>query len=290
MTESFENGSAHLDDAPRLSSLEQLPSLHVARTRSITAPRTADSLAAQQTLETAIPRILSQDMDLLGYRKMQRIILSNDRLFDTEEQYEEYLDALLAELERAPEAKLQGSRRLADFKTQVLVTVQYTFRHIKRLVDRSSTMEIGRFSYRIVKALIRARVHYDKSCHLALDLPDTAMEVIGVADQVEVVDTLVIMMTEEELNARSLCMGLNLLTTVLRHMNTERNRLPHELVDKIGEPVSKYLTSNRVGLRQAATEVCVQLRKMVGDEEEFWQVLREPTENTRRLLTYYLAR
>ncbi|OOG00830.1 hypothetical protein ASPCADRAFT_202657 [Aspergillus carbonarius ITEM 5010] len=313
-----EDESAHHSNQSQISSPQELPSLHVPRTRRSSgisihdiraarfetaqqqfderrrsiSPRSEECAAAGRTLEKAIPRILSRDMDLLGYRKMQRLIQDYDRLFDEEQQYEELLNALLAELERAPEAKQLGSRRLMDFKTQVLITVQYTFRHMKRLVDRSSasTMELARFYPRILTALVRTRMHYEGSCHLALELTETAEEIITSIEQVEAVDTLVLMMMNEELNSRALFMGFSLLTMILRRMNTSGLRLPPRLIEKVGGPASKYMTVRFADVRQQATQLCVQLHKMTRNEEHFWKVLGHPNENSRRVLTYYIAK
>ncbi|PYI08718.1 hypothetical protein BO78DRAFT_416609 [Aspergillus sclerotiicarbonarius CBS 121057] len=200
-------------------------------------------------------------MDLPGYRKMQKLFQHHDRLFDEEHQYKKYLDALLAELERAPEAKQLGSRRLVDFKTQVLHTVQHAFRHIKRLVEGSSasTMTLGGFCTPILKALIRTRMHYGTSCHLPVDLIETAEEIIGSADPVEATDTLLIMMIEERLNNDALVMGFSLVRMTLKRVNAEGFSFHHELVGKIGETASSYLEVKDSNVRRQATLLCAEL-------------------------------
>ncbi|PWY94883.1 hypothetical protein BO94DRAFT_582264 [Aspergillus sclerotioniger CBS 115572] len=271
-----------------------LPPLRVARTRRVSVSLRAEdyTTAARRNLENSIPRILSRDMDLLGYHKLQRLIQFHDRIYDEEDQYMVFLNALLAELERAPEAKQVGSRRLLDYKTQVLATVKCTFQHLKKLVEdpSASTITLGGFCTRILKALVRARMHYEGSCYLASGMAKMAEEVIAQTDQIEAVDTLVLMMMDEDLSTRSLAMGFTILTTILRRMNTSGYRLPPRLVEKVGGPASRYLTVRHSEVRQQATQLAVQLRKMTPNEGSFWKLLGEPNENSRKLLTYYIAK
>ncbi|XRM41175.1 suppressor of tub2 mutation [Aspergillus tubingensis] len=320
LEELSKNEPDHRDNRSPQTSMPRLPSLHVPRTRPSTgpsndtathrcpkfeaaqkrfeerrrsiSPRSKDPMKARQTLEKGIPRIHSKSMDIHGYHKLQGLIEFHDRLFDDEEQYSELLDALLGELERAPDEKQQYFGRPLDPKAQVLITVRYTFRHMKRLVDNGgSTMSLGEYASRIIKSIIRARKNYDTTCYMAIVLNETAEEMVSAAEFGDIVKAVVDVVSAEEasLNDRAILMVFNILTDILRQMTSRAARFPMDVLERLGDLASKFLTSEQANIRQKVTQLCVHLHTMTADDEKFWKIIGQVSENTRNLLLYFIA-
>ncbi|GKZ23673.1 suppressor of tub2 mutation [Aspergillus brasiliensis] len=320
LEELSKNEPDHRDNRSPQTSLQRLPSLHVPRTRPSNgpsndtathrcpkfeaaqkrfeerrrsiSPRSKDPLKARQTLEKGIPRIHSKSMDIHGYHKLQGLIEFHDRLFDKEEQYSELLDALLGELERAPDEKQQYTGRPLDPKAQVLITVRYTFRHMKRLVDNGgSTMTLGEYASRIIKSIIRARKNYDTTCYMAIVLKEAAEEMVSAAEFEDIVNAVVDVVSVEEasLNDRAILMVFNILTDILRQMTSRAARLPMDVVERLGDLAGKFLASEQAYIRRQVTQLCVHLHTMTADDEKFWRIIGQVSENTRNLLLYFIA-
>ncbi|GLA26047.1 suppressor of tub2 mutation [Aspergillus niger] len=320
LEELSKNEPDHRDNRSPQTSLPRLPSLHVPRTRPSTgpsndtathrcpkfeaaqkrfeerrrsiSPRSKDPMKARQTLEKGIPRIHSKSMDIHGYHKLQGLIEFHDRLFENEEQYSELLDALLGELERPPDEKQQYFGRPLDPKAQVLITVRYTFRHMKRLVDNGgSTMSLGEYASRIIKSIIRARKNYDTTCYMAIVMNEAAEEMVSAAEFGDIVKAVVDVVSAEEasLNDRAILMVFNILTDILRQMTSRAAHFPMDVLERLGDLASKYLTSEQANIRQKVTQLCVHLHTMTADDEKFWKIIGQVSENTRNLLLYFIA-
>ncbi|PWY81257.1 ARM repeat-containing protein [Aspergillus eucalypticola CBS 122712] len=320
LEELSKNEPDHRDNRSPQTSMPRLPSLHVPRTRPSTgpsndtathrcpkfeaaqkrfeerrrsiSPRSKDPMKARQTLEKGIPRIHSKSMDIHGYHKLQGLVEFHDRLFDDEEQYSELLDALLGELERAPDEKQQYFGRPLDPKAQVLITVRYTFRHMKRLVDNGgSTMSLGEYASRIIKSIIRARKNYDTTCYMAIVLNETAEEMVSAVEFGDIVKAVVDVVSAEEasLNDRAILMVFNILTDILRQMTSRAARFPMDVLERLGDLASKFITSEQANIRQKVTQLCVHLHTMTADDEKFWKIIGQVSENTRNLLLYFIA-
>ncbi|RAH78255.1 hypothetical protein BO86DRAFT_345619 [Aspergillus japonicus CBS 114.51] len=253
------------------------------RKRSI-SPRSKDPVKARETLEKGIQKIRSKNMDILGYRKLQGLIEYHDSIFIHEGKYDEMLLVLLEELESPPDEKRQRLGRPLDLKTQVLLTIRFMLAHNKHF---SSS-----YYPRAITALIAARNYYDSSSHIINGLNETAEEILIQCEPEGVIDAVTDLVSTEdpETGDRAVTMGFSVMTEILKGMNSNAIRLSCRLLEKVGSLAGKSLTARQPDVRRQATQLCVQLHTMADNDDHFWQVVGRPRENSRNLLTYYIAR
>ncbi|PYI32332.1 ARM repeat-containing protein [Aspergillus indologenus CBS 114.80] len=253
------------------------------RKRSI-SPRSRDPVKAREMLEKGIQKIRSKNMDILGYRKLQGLIEYHDSIFIHEGKYDEMLLVLLEELESPPDEKRQRLGRPLDLKTQVLLTIRFMLAHNKHF---SSS-----YYPRAITALIAARNYYDSSSHIINGLNETAEEILIQCEPEGVIDAVTDLVSTEdpETGDRAVTMGFSVMTEILKGMNSNAIRLSCRLLEKVGSLAGKSLTARQPDVRRQATQLCVQLHTMADNDDHFWQVVGRPRENSRNLLTYYIAR
>ncbi|PYH48453.1 uncharacterized protein BP01DRAFT_379645 [Aspergillus saccharolyticus JOP 1030-1] len=253
------------------------------RKRSI-SPRSKDPAKAREMLEKGIQKIRSKNMDILGHRKLQGLIEYHDSIFLHEGKYDEMLLVLLEELESPPDEKRQRLGRPLDLKTQVLLTVRFMLAHNKHFVSS--------YYPRAIAALISARNYYDSSSHIINGLNETAEEILGQCEPESVIDAVTELVSTEdsEKSDRAITMGFSIMTDIFKRMNSSAIRLSESLVEKVGSLAGRNLTARQPDVRRQATQLCVQLHTMADNDDHFWQLIGWPRENSRNLLTYYIAR
>ncbi|RAH64050.1 uncharacterized protein BO66DRAFT_254347 [Aspergillus aculeatinus CBS 121060] len=253
------------------------------RKRSI-SPRSKDPVKAREMLEKGIQKIRSKNMDILGYRKLQGLIEYHDSIFIHEGKYDEMLLVLLEELESPPDEKRQRLGRPLDLKTQVLLTIRFMLAHNKHFSSP--------YYPRAITALIVARNYYDSSSHIINGLNETAEEILVQCEPEGVIDAVTDLVSTEdpETGDRAVTMGFSVMTEILKGMNSNAIRLSGRLLEKVGTLAGKSLTARQPDVRRQATQLCVQLHTMADNDDHFWQVVGRPRENSRNLLTYYIAR
>ncbi|RAL11116.1 uncharacterized protein BO97DRAFT_415306 [Aspergillus homomorphus CBS 101889] len=253
------------------------------RRRSI-SPRSKDPAKAREMLEKGVQKIRSKNMDILGYRKLQGLIEYHDSIFIDEDKYDEMLLVLLEELQSPPDEKRQRLGRPLDLKTQVLLTIRFMLAHNKHYVSPYYPIAIA--------ALITARNYYDSSSHIINGLNETAEELLAHCEPEGVIDAVADLVSGEdpETGDRAITMGFSVMTDILKKKNGDGVRLPGRLLEKVGSLAGKSLTARQPDVRRQATQLCVQLHTMANNDDHFWQLVGWPRENSRNLLTYYIAR
>ncbi|EAW07562.1 uncharacterized protein ACLA_022760 [Aspergillus clavatus NRRL 1] len=252
------------------------------RRRSI-SPRSKDPIKAREMLDKGIQRIRAKTMDILGYRKLQGLIRYHDSIFTDEDKYDEMLLALFDELESPPDDKKQPLGRPLDLKTQVLLTIRFMFIHNK--------LYFSAYYPKALSALVMARKYYDGSCHIVSGLEETADDIITVCEPSDVIDPVLdVIITEEkdEKGYRAILMGVSVLTRIIGRLNSRKDGTLEHPLERLGEFAANQLTDRQPDVRRLTVQLCVQLHKMVADDEDFWRILGNPRENSRNLLTYYI--
>ncbi|PYH98537.1 hypothetical protein BO71DRAFT_416180 [Aspergillus ellipticus CBS 707.79] len=269
--------------------------------RRCLSPRSKDSTKGPAMLEKGIQRIRSKSMDILGYRKIQGLIEYHDSsLEDSEHLREELLAALLDELVSTPDetcqstshsldqgqptsrslGKCQPTSRSLDLKTQVLQTVRF-------MLGRTD----ARHAPRVLLAILQASHFYEPSAHIFTEISATAEYIITCDLSEGVVEAVVGFLSgSEDGGHRATQMGLNILTQALREIFLRQYCLSERLMASIGALAARYLTASEPDTRRQVTQMCVPLHALAGSEDRFWGLVGWPGENTRNLLTYYIAR
>ncbi|XHG06949.1 hypothetical protein AWENTII_010121 [Aspergillus wentii] len=252
--------------------------------RSI-SPRSKDPANAREMISKGINRIRTKSMDIHGYRKLQKLIEYHDGIFTEQAMYNEMLIALLDELESPSTEKKQSSARSSDVKTQVLLAVRIMFAHNRDYFTVHCP--------KAMTALVKARRQYESNCHIVSGLDETADEIVAICEPSDVIDALLDLMWDEDKNEggyRAITMGVSVSSKILRRLNGSHVRLSERIVDRLGKFANQNLTDAQADVRRQVTDLCVQLHTQIACEERFWRVLGSPRENSRNLLTYYIAR
>ncbi|OJJ49885.1 hypothetical protein ASPZODRAFT_149341 [Penicilliopsis zonata CBS 506.65] len=253
------------------------------RRRSI-SPRSKDPEQARQMLTKGVHRIRSQNMDILGYRKMQGLVQYHDKMFKDEGRYDDLLLALLDELESVPDEKRKPLGRPLDLKTQVLVTIRLMFKY--------NNMYFAAYYPKAMVALVNARKGYESSCHVVSGLDETAEDIVARCKPMDVITAVLDLCETEERSTegyRAITMGILVLKKIICRLNNANTRLPPEGIDRIGKFAAMFLANDQPEVRRQMIYMCVEFHTMLkGDEPLYWKVIGQPRDTTRNLLTYYL--
>lgn len=254
-----------------------------AQRRSI-SPNSKDPKVAREMIRKALGRIRSDALDVVGFRKVQGLILHHDEMFTDEDLFDQLLMALLAAMERPPNEKRQPLGRPLDLKTQVLLTIRFMFTHNKKYFSA--------YYPRAMCGMVAARRNYEHGCHIVSGLEETVDDIAEVCKASEVMDAILdYAVTEErdEQGSRAITLGVFALNSILYHLHVVHTRIPNRLVVRVGGFCGDLLAGSRLDARRMVTMLCINLRGMV-TEEKFWEVLGTLRDDSRNLLIYYLSR
>ncbi|KAJ5332424.1 HEAT type 2 [Penicillium brevicompactum] len=243
------------------------------------SPRSKDPVNAKEMIHKGLARIQSKTMEPSGYRKLQGLFqYHGEEIVAQNEDYSAMLEALLTELEAAPQ-----NRKDHDVKTQVLATIRSMLLRTRE--------HFSPYDTRAMAAIIRARQHYESSSHFVVGLEEAVDKLVflttaqtaiaGVLQALDLGDE-----GETDETYRSTIMGLSTIQQSLTRPGTE---ISDELLASIGAVVMQKLSHPRPGVRKNATELCTFLNITFGSER-VQKVTQPPREGSLNLLTYFMAR
>lgn len=259
--------------------------IEIAEKRRSISPRSKDPVKARDMIDKGIKRIKANAMDVHGYRKLQGLIKYHDSIFTDEEKYDEMLMALLEDVEGPPDGKPRPMGRPLDLKTQVLVTIRLMFAHKNPYVPA--------YYPRLTVAMLNARKHYDINCHIVSGLERTVDDIVMACKPREVMEAVLDLIETEERDDegyRAIGMGIYVMNGLFRRLNKSGVRMTQPVLERVGKFAQEGLKDPRPDIRRATTELCVELHRMLRDDQEFWRLVDSPQGDYRNLLTYYIAK
>ncbi|POS87152.1 hypothetical protein EPUL_001257 [Erysiphe pulchra] len=230
-------------------------------------------------LVSGIKKILSQTLDVHGFRKLQGIIRESKSEW-SEDKFGILLSGLFDYLE-APLNSLAPKKR-QDVKVQVLATIKLMFKK-----------DIEAFRPYLIKgleSLLKIRSAHDSRAYIVSGLELLSSELITICEPSSTLNSILAQLEiqdETETGFRSLSMGLHMLKELLV---IKTNFIPCEkqLTD-LSKLAIKCLNSEDSGVRMDAVQLCVAVHERVGGET-FWKVLDGMRDDPKSLITYYIVK
>ena len=272
--------------------------IEAAAERRAVEPRSKDSQYCRQMLEKGIASVRNHAIDVVGYRHLQGLIMVNEKVFDEEPLYDQLLLTLFHDLARVPEERPEKENpvgRPYEMKTQVLLTIGFMFRYGQRYFKRY-------FAYAIA-TMVKARGNFEDRAHIVGGLLKATGDITAkCTDPEEIVDTVLDFVEGELRNDehneevakrinRSMLMALQALRYLLFRFKALKIQAPPRLIERVGSFAGKRLNDEQANVRQAATDLCIQIYLTIGaDKQRLFSVLGHLRETSKNLLTYYIAR
>ena len=249
--------------------------------KAIRKSETIDNpMLARKILESAIVRIQARSLDVHGFRKVQALIPSAPiSIWEEGYKLHELLVPLLDYLE-APNkfSDVRDAIRDLDIKTQILVVI--------KLLMRNQPQFFEPFYPQTLCALVAARKHYHPSTHMVAGLEEIAQDVIVNCGPPSTCISSVLDLLDADRATDTRTMGLDVLKALLHKSHMTRD--PSD-VERLGQVATTFLESTKPEIRRAALEMVLELRYNV-TEEHFWALLANTKNESKGLITYYLAR
>lgn len=257
----------------------------------VALPDRAEVLKTRRLLASGIERIRNRTLDAHGFRRLQELVKNS-----THGSFVGFTDLLLALTDclQAPDDTVKvGTFKAQNLKTQVLATI----RNVLVLHRRDESI---RAAYACTLcAAISAKRMYDTSSHVAIDLENTANEIIRLAgeqSQVCLDQVMSLVACDYDLDEvghrRVIAMALGVLTKLLLTVSANGVTLGAAQKQRLGKMAVGVLDDVDPDVRRAGTLFCLELYgafKEDGDEK-FWNVLRGAADAQLNLVAYYLAR
>lgn len=244
---------------------------------------------ARKILDSAIERVCARTLDVHGFRKLQALIrTSGDSIWDGGYKFDELILPLLDYLETPNDESAPRSIKAQDLKTQVLVTVRLLLKHQPKYFST--------YYPRALTAVLATRKHYNSTSHIVCGLEETAESIVYQCDPLPCVDSVLDLLDAErsggvDVESNTIFMGLYVLAGLL-HRAQEQNRatqMSEEQQLRLGNLGSRCLSDTNPDIRRAVMEFVLELHDSV-DERSFWGLVTGKSEESRSLITYYLAR
>lgn len=230
-------------------------------------------------LDSGIKKVLSQDLDIHGFRKIQGIIREN---YDTwaEDKSSILISGLFDYLE-APLDSLIAEKKL-DIRAQILSTI--------KLMNKRNSDSFRPFVVRGLMAILRARRDYDSRVHIVCGLEMLSSELIMISDASPTTNAISAQLLMQDMSTegcRILSMGLHILKELL---NVKTSFMPcdGQLAD-ISGLAGKCLNSSDSGVRMDAVQLFVAIHSKVGNDK-FWKVVDGMRDDPKSLITYYIVK
>ncbi|RKF64302.1 Protein stu-1 [Erysiphe neolycopersici] len=230
-------------------------------------------------LVSAIKKILSQTLDVHGFRKLQGIIRESKSEW-SEDKFGILLSGLFDYLE-APLSSLAHEKR-QDVKVQVLATIKLMFKK-----------DIEAFRPYLTKgleSLLKTRSAHDSRAYIVSGLELLSSELITICEPSSTVNSISAQLQLQDATEtyfRSLSMGLHMLKELLI---IKKNFVPSETqLTELANLAITCLNSEESGVRMDAVQLCVAIHGRVG-EETFWKVLDGMRDDPKSLITYYIVK
>ncbi|KAL4781405.1 clasp N terminal-domain-containing protein [Aspergillus varians] len=248
--------------------------------------RSQDPVRAREMIVKGIERIKTRDMDMTGYRKLQGLIEFHDAIFTDEEQFGCMLTALLDELvtQAPPSDRVMPFGSVWDFKTQVLYTVKYMFLNARKYFSRHYPGT--------VLQLLEAQKPYEIARHLVKIIDQLIDAIVEVSEPSVIVHSLLgyLPNVKDDPGHKILRKGFEIMGHALVLLNENKTRLPEETLGRIGELATDSLKLQSMGVRRRIIAMCVELRVMVADEDQYWKILGSTERGVHGLLFYYKSK
>ncbi|RKF57525.1 Protein stu-1 [Golovinomyces cichoracearum] len=230
-------------------------------------------------LDSGIKKVISQSLDVHGFRKLQGIIRES-RLEWTGNKAGILISGLFDYLE-APLISLPIEKK-QDVKVQALATV--------RLMFQKDPDAFRPYIARGIESLLTARSAYDSRAHIVSGLEILSSDLIRICEPLSTISSILRQLqTQEESQEgyRSVSMGLHILKELL---NLKTKFLPSEAqLNDLSELTIKCLSNSDSGVRMDAVHLCVAIHSKVGGEN-FWKVLEGMSNDPKSLITYYIVK
>ncbi|KAK4697357.1 hypothetical protein P7C71_g703, partial [Lecanoromycetidae sp. Uapishka_2] len=244
---------------------------------------------ARKILDSAIERVCAGTLDVHGFRKLQTLIrTSGDSIWDEGYKFDELILPLLDYLESPNYESAAHAAKAQDLKTQVLVTVRLLLQHQPRLFST--------FYPRALTAVLATRKQYNSTSHIVCGLEETAESIVHQCDPAPCIDSVLDLLESERLEtsgveSNTIFMGLYVLAGLLHRAQEKGSmmRLSAGQQQRLGSLGSSCLSDTNPDVRRAVMEFVLELHDTV-DEGRFWGLVTGKSEESRSLITYYLAR
>lgn len=244
---------------------------------------------ARKILDSAIERVCARTLDVHGFRKLQALIrTSGDSIWDGGYKFDELILPLFEYLETPNDDSTHRSVKAQDLKTQVLVTVRLLLQHQPRYFST--------YYPRALTAVLATRKHYNSTSHIVCGLEETAESIVHQCNPLPCIDSVLDLLETEHsrgagAESNTIFMSLYVLAGLL-HRGQEKDstiQLSEEQQQRLGNLGSRFLTDTNPDIRRAVMEFVLELHDSV-DERSFWALVTGKSEESRSLITYYLAR
>ncbi|KHJ36165.1 putative heat repeat containing protein [Erysiphe necator] len=230
-------------------------------------------------LVSGIKKILSQNLDVHGFRKLQGIIREIKSEW-SENKFGILLSGLFDYLE-APLTSLTPEKR-QDVKVQVLATIKLMFKKDPEAFKPYLTKGLG--------SLLKIRSIHDSRAYIVSGLELLSSELIMICEPSSTIDNILSQLEMKEATEtenRCLSMGLLMLKEVL---NIKKSFIPSDTqLENLSNLAIKCLNSDDSGVRMDAVQLCVAIHERVGGET-FWKVLDGMRDDPKSLITYYIVK
>lgn len=230
-------------------------------------------------LVSGIKKILSQTLDVHGFRKLQGIIRESKSEW-SEGKFGILLSGLFDYLE-APLSSLAPEKR-QDVKVQVLATIKLMFKK-----------DIEAFRPYLTKgleSLLKIRSAHDSRTYIVSGLELLSSELITICEPSSTVNSILAqleMQDTTETGFRCLNMGLHMLKELFI---IKTSFVPSETqLSELSKLAIKCLNSEDSGVRMDSVQLCVAIHGRVGGEI-FWKVLDGMRDDPKSLITYYIVK
>lgn len=225
-----------------------------------------------------------------AFHDMVSIIRGNWMVLGDEDDGADLFDELLATLIKHMESDdwliFRCDPKGNDHNTQVLIVLRTLIKH-----HLWSVME---FFPRIICALLHAARNQDQSTHMQPLLEETIGDIIDKCSDGEMEDCIdaildVIETTEHHEDPQPIDLGMYTLLEMMKRMSPEtRPWRPVMQELRIGQLGGKFCRVKKLPfLRRRSIELLMDLRRYVGDDEKYWQIIETLGPESVRLLTYY---
>ena len=238
-------------------------------------------MLARKILESGIVRIQARSLDVHGFRKLQALIPSAPAsIWEEGYKLQELLVPLLDYLEASNKFNdVRDAIRDLDIKTQILVVIKLLMKNHARFFEP--------FYPQTLSALVMARKHYHPSTHMVAGIEETASDVITNCGPPAACISSMLDLLDVDRASESRIMALEVLQALLHKSHLDR--YPLEDVERMSRLTTALLDSPKLEVRRATLDMALELRYNL-DEEHFWTLLANTKNESKGLITYYLAR
>lgn len=229
-------------------------------------------------LDSGINKIMAHTLDGHGFRKLQGMIRDNKA-----DLHGERRDALVSGLFGYLEAPMvtMTAEKAQDVRAQILSTIKLIYQ--KEPDAFSAHVDRG------LESMMMTRSLYDSQSYLVSGLELFAKELVTLASASDCITTMTLRLGEDDMSisgSRRLSMGLHLLKEILE---SKKGFSPSQAeVDTLCKLAGRCLESTESRVRMDAVLMCVSMHAILG-ETRFWDMFHGAREDSKSLLTYYVA-